>query len=48
MSRMAAAMIRIAAVSNVPRIEHQIERYPQNRFPTVKSVGRMKSPRERC
>jgi hypothetical protein len=40
-------MIRIAAVSNVPRIEHHTDRYPQKRVPTVKSVGRMKSPRER-
>src|SRR5271154_4884404 len=45
-SRTPAAMISAAASSKVPRMEHQIERYPQKRLPTVKSVGRMKRPRE--
>src|SRR5262245_5787095 len=46
-SSTAAPMTSAAAVSNVPRIDAQIERYPQKRLPTVKSVGRTKSPRDR-
>src|SRR5512147_2575188 len=46
-SSTAATITSAAALSNVPRIEAQIERYPQKRLPTVNSVGRTKSPRER-
>src|SRR4030095_15098342 len=45
-SRTPAAMMSTAAISKFPWIEYQSERYPQNRLPTVKRVGRTKRPRE--